>query len=320
MAAVAFEIAAPSTQVVDFGRYQDCPVLRNDRTRVVLCPQVGGRVLEYSLDGKNALFVSPYELGQPDDGWKHNPSAGRFDIGPEQIVPKRDPLFRGQWTVTSSTDHEIELTSPDCPTTGVRLVRQFSLDHQTSRLVCTQRIENISDRTVQYCHWSRTLANGAGIALLPLAGHARFPKRYVRYEGGGILTKPVDDNIRIRDGFLEVIGPPKTPKLGMDSFAGWVAHQQPAGLMFVKQYPTFPDRLYNEVAGITLSTWAPASGETVEVEPIGPAETISPGQSASFTEVWWLWDSPYPAADESVDLDRLRDRVNNLPATPWAKN
>ena len=36
--------------------YPDCIELSNATTRVVLCP-VGGRVLEYSLRGKNALYL-----------------------------------------------------------------------------------------------------------------------------------------------------------------------------------------------------------------------------------------------------------------------
>ncbi len=305
-------------KTLDFGRYRDCPVIENDTTRVVFCSQIGGRIMEYSLLGKNALFVSKFDLGsnESDVAWKSDPSAGRFDIGPEAMVPKRDELFRGKWNAEATGPRSLRLTSQKSESTGVQLVRDFELDDRGSRLRCTQRIKNICNHEVQYCHWSRTLAAGAGIVLMPLEGHARFPKRYVRYENGGILIRPEDPGIRIRDGFLEIIGPPTTPKLGMDSLAGWVAHQQPSGLLFIKQYPTYPDRLYNEVAGITLSTWAPSSGETVEIEPIGPAETIAPGGESSFTETWWLFDSEYPREGQSIDLETLRRRFAELGRKP----
>ncbi len=302
---------------VDFGRFKACPSIGNSTVRVVFCPQVGGRILEYSLRGQNSLFVSKHDLGADgaDIAWKDDPSAGRFDIGPEAIVPRRDELFRGQWTAQSTGERSLRLTSQSSSSTGVQLIREFELDERGSRLRCTQRIKNISDRSVEYCHWSRTLAAGAGIVLVPLEGFARFPKRYVRYENGGILIRPEDPGIRIRDGFLEIIGPPTTPKLGMDSFAGWVAHQQKSGLLFIKQYPTHPGMHYNEVAGITLSTWAPASGETVEIEPIGPAEQIAPGGEASFTETWWLFESKFPEAGQAIDLAALRLRLQELGKT-----
>ena len=307
--------SSDQANTIDFGRFRQCPVIQNKSTRVVFCPEVGGRILEYSFRGINGLFVSKYDLGEEtNDSWKSDPSAGRFDIGPEMIVPKRDELFRGKWEVERLGDLSLTMTSQKSPTTGVQLIREFQLDATSSRLRCTQRILNVSERTVQYCHWSRTLASGAGIVLLALEGQPRFPKRYVRYEGGGILVRPEDPGIQIRDGFLEIIGPPTTPKLGMDSFSGWVAHQQTSGLLFIKQYPTFPDRLYNEVAGITLSTWSPASGETVEIEPIGPAETIAPGGESSFTETWWLLENEYPKNGGQMDLNALRQRFNELNA------
>jgi hypothetical protein len=296
---------------IKFGRFEKCVLIQNEQVRVVLCPESGGRVLEYSLDGKNALFVSAADMGKEDtdNSWRFEPSGGRFDIGPELMMPKRDELFLGEWNVTRLSPLSVRLTSVPSESTGVQLVRDFTLDAKSSKLECQQTIVNVSDNTVQYCHWSRTLANGAGIVLVPLEGFAKFPKRYVRYANGGLLLRPEDPNVRIRDGFLEIIGPPTTPKLGMDSMAGWVSHQQPSGLMFIKKFPTYPERAYVDAGGITLATWAPPTGVTVEIEPIGPAETITSGASASFTETWWLVPSVYPKDGESVDLQWLRQQV-----------
>src|SRR4030095_7168157 len=41
--------------------YADCFELSNAATRVTLCHQVGGRVLEYSFQGTNALYLDPEE-------------------------------------------------------------------------------------------------------------------------------------------------------------------------------------------------------------------------------------------------------------------
>ncbi|MCA9140424.1 MAG: hypothetical protein KDB00_26820 [Planctomycetales bacterium] len=304
------------TKTVDFGIYQDCPILVNETTRVVFCPQVGGRILEYSLNAKNALFVSEYELtGTESEIGGTSPSAGRFDIGPEKIVAKRTESFFGAWTTESTGPRSLRMTSQPGSLTGVKLVRDFELDAESSRLICTQTIINVSDKTTQNCHWSRTFGNKAGIVLIPLEGFPRFPNRYVRYDGGGIQLAPKDDNIQIRDGFLEIIGPPSSPKLGMDSYAGWLAHQQPSGLLFIKQFPTYPKRNYCELAGLTISTWAPATGHTVELEPIGPTETLEPGQSASFTEIWSLHQNAFPQNGETFDLDRLRKIHDSLPKT-----
>ena len=76
----------------------------------------------------------------------------------------------------------------------------------------------------------------------------------------------------------------------------------------MKRYATWPDRAYNEAAGLTLSVWYP-EGARIELEPIGPREHLGPGESASFTENWWLLPFPYPEAGKDVDLQKLRTLV-----------
>ena len=90
----------------------------------------------------------------------------------------------------------------------------------------------------------------------------------------------------------------------MDSYAGWFAYLMRNDLMFVKQFRTYPDRVYNEVAGLTISIWYPED-RRVELEPIGPRERLAPGESASFTEIWSLVPFKYPEAGEFADLTRV---------------
>lgn len=299
--------AEPTSKVIVHHGYPNCIELRNEHTRVVLCPEAGGRVLEYSLDAANALFLEEAETGQPHvPGRPASMSAGRFDIGPEKTIPAHPLLWSGKWTGEIVGPGAARLTSPKDKATGTQLIREFRLAEKGSHLACTQTIVNIGAETTEWCHWSRTFARGNGICLIPLTSPSRFPNGYVMYEDGDrINIRPSDPHIRQRDGFLEIFGVPKFPKLGMDSYAGWFAYLMPNNLLFVKRFPTYPDRVYNEAAGLTVSIWYPPD-RRVELEPIGPRERLKPGQSASFTEDWHLLSFEYPKADEQVDLARLR--------------
>ena len=138
----------------------------------------------------------------------------------------------------------------------------------------------------------------------------------MQYEGGDrINLRPTDTHIRERDGFLEIFDVPQHPKLGMDSYAGWFAYLSRSGLLFVKQFPVHRDRVYNEVAGLTVSIWYPED-RRVELEPIGPRGRLAPGQSASFTEDWFLVPFPFPKAGEQIDLTRLREAVRQVTMQP----
>jgi len=303
----------PSAKFREYHGYKQAIELTRGNVRAVLCPEVGGRPLEFSVNGKNSLFLEDSE-GQPRAGRQPTVSAGRFDFGPEMTTPAHPKIFGGEWSGEISGDHSARLISPRDEATGVQLIRDFELrgDDKTARLSCKQTIVNVSSEVKEYCHWGRSFALGGGICLIPLEGKSRFPSKYALYEdSGAINVKAKDDNIRERDGFLEILGPPRKPKLGFDSYAGWLAYLMPGDLLFVKRFATYPDRVYNEAAGLTISVWYPP-GARVELEPIGPRERLEPGQAASFTEEWYLLAHAFPKNGEQVDLARLRAEVKML--------
>lgn len=298
---------------VEYHGYKQAIELTRGNVRAVLCPEVGGRPLEFSIGGKNVLRLDEQE-GQRQAGRQPAVSAGRFDFGPEMTTPSHPKIFGGEWSAEVSGDYSARLISQRDENTGVQLIRDFELkvNGKSPWLSCKQTIVNVSNEVKEYCHWGRSFAVGGGICVVPLEGKSRFPSKYALYEDGGIINvKAKDDSIRERDGFLEILGPPRKPKLGFDSYAGWLAYLAPSDLLFVKRFATYPDRVYNEAAGLTISVWYP-QGNRVELEPIGPRERLEPGQAASFIEEWYVQTYPFPKQGEQVDLARLRSDVKKL--------
>ena len=302
-----------AVRVVTYHGYTKAIELKHGNTRAVLCPQAGGRVLEFSVDGQNALFLDDEEKNwQP--GKPGPASAGRFDYGPELTVIAHPKIWSGEWTGEITSEHSAKLTSPREEAAGIQLVREFRfLTHGKSiGLSCQQTIINVSNEVREVCHWGRSFSPGGGICLIPLGDRpSKFPSKYAMYEDGAIINvRNKDELIRERDGFLEILAPPRKPKLGFDSPAGWLGYVLPNNTLFVKRFATFPDRVYNEAAGLTLSVWYP-TGPRIELEPIGPRERLQPGESASFTEDWWLLSHPFPKAGERINLQKLSEQVAN---------
>jgi hypothetical protein len=250
-------------------------------------------------------------LDPAEKNWKPGQradSAGRFDYGPELTVAAHPKAWGGEWSAEIGKDGSAKLTSPADDPGGIQLVREFRLvpRGESVGLSCKQTMTNVSKQTREVCHWGRSFSPGGGICVVPLGDRpSRFPSKYAMYEDGAIINvRAKDDNIRERDGFLEILAPPRKPKLGFDSYAGWLAYVMPNDRVFVKRFATFPDRVYNEAAGLTLSVWYP-TGPRIELEPIGPRERLKPGESASFTEEWWLLPHPYPKKGERIDLKAL---------------
>lgn len=309
-------------EFTEFHGHSKAVTLSRDDARVVIAPQAGGRVLEFSVNGTNAMWLEDKEKdwkpGQPPLS-----SAGRFDFGPELTVTKHPAIWSGDWTAEITGPFSARLISPQDPSAKVQLIRDFSLVTATKKeggvlmpdpskavkLSCKQTVINLASEPREYCHWGRSFSPGGGICVIPLAGQSRFPSKYAMYEDSAIINvRNQDDRIRERDGFLEILSPPRKPKLGFDSYAGWLGYVMPNNHLFVKRYETYPDRPYLEAAGLTLSVWYP-EGARIELEPIGPREALKPGEAASFTEDWWLLPFDYPKAGENIDLPKLKKFV-----------
>ncbi len=312
---------AEGARRVKFLNYPDCIELSNAAgAAAVLGQHVGGRVLSFKLGDFESLYLDPREAEWTPDGDRKPASAGRFDIGPEYLIPDRAELWSGAWTAEITGPRSARLTSEPAPDAGIRLIRDFTLAADSAHLACTQTMENTSDRPRRWCHWGRMFARTGGIGVVPLTPeHARFPNGYIMMRGRDeMLILPEDPQIRRRGDFLEVLGPPALPKLGFDSYAGWFAYQMPGDIAFVKTYAADPSREYGEIAGLTLSIWYPRAEAlpACELEPIGPMETLPPGGEASFTEHWHLLPNPFPAAGERLDLDALAAKVKPLLPNP----
>lgn len=301
------------TSMVEYFGYPDCIALENASARVVLGLH-GGRVLEYAWKGENAIYLDPahrgwvYEPGQPEI----DPSGGRFDVGPELVIPAHPDLWLGKWQGEITGPRRARLTSPEDRPTGTRLIREFELDEDSSHLRCTQIIKNVSDRVQERCHWSRTFAKGRGICLVPLSDHLnRFPKKYIVYGPGPIINyAPEDPNIRVREGFVEIVDTPIEAWIAVDSYAGWFGYLMRSDLLFVKRFPTYPERMHADLTGHTVVMWY-YKDVLCELEPFGPKEILAPGQSSSFTEDWWLLPHPFPKAGEEVDLAGVKKLVDS---------
>ena len=300
----------PAARVAESHGYSKAVEIKLGKARAVLCPQAGGRVLEFSVGGTDAMYFD-----EAEKNWKPGKpgpiTAGRFDYGPELTVTPHPKAWAGEWTAEITKAGSVKLTSPH-EAAGIRLGREFRLVPRGDvvGLSCTQTMTNDSKEVREVCHWGRSFSPGGGICVVPLGDRpSRFPGKYAMYEDGAVINvRARDDNIRERDGFLEILAPPRKPKLGFDTYAGWLAYVMPNDTLFVKRFPTYPDRVYNEAAGLTLSVWYP-TGPRIELEPIGPRERLRPGDSASFTEDWWLLSHPFPKKGQPIDLKALGEQV-----------
>jgi hypothetical protein len=284
---------------VDVGSYKNCFEVGNGTVRVVLGHHRGGRILVYERDEKNVLYLADESGWAPDaKGKARHLTAGRFDVGPEQLQVRGEDLWQGAWIATATGDREVTMISKVDSKSGLHVTRKFTLAESTSQLSIVQTVVNKSDKPVRQCFWSRTFAVHGGIAIVPCdSKKSLMPNLYCMCPNGKTINfRPEDPAIRRVDDFLLVEGPPQFAKLGMDSVNGWVAYQTQQDQLFVKRFPVADQANYGELAGYNLSIWYPKESflSTCEVEPIGPMKELAPNESDSFTVQWWLLENEFP--------------------------
>lgn len=298
--------------------YKNCIELSNDKVRVVLDPNVGGRVLIYERSGKDILYHDPALAGQiyepfGDDKmpW-FGPEAGRFDVGPEKAMPERKTLWAGTWEGEITGQLYARMFSKVCPDTHLQLIREFELDNNSSKLICKQTIKNSGEKQVRVNHWSRTLAKGNGILIAPIDSDSRFPEGFIVYSPDETMDfEPLNEpGVRVRNGYLEIFSAPDRPKFVFDVDPGWLAYITDQNQIFIKKFDPHIGRMSGEMAAVNASVWY-YKDLMCEIEPIGPMEILDPGSCASFIEDWWLEPFDFPA-DRKVDLEKIEKIISGL--------
>ena len=135
--------------------------LKNEFIEVAVAPELGGRIMEFSLSGRNFLFENPRLKGaenvQPTSAW----DGKWLNYGGEKIWPAPqgwgdperewggppDPFIDGgRFEVLAEGENFIEIASPVEPRSGVRISRKIEILEGQSRAKISARLFNRSEK------------------------------------------------------------------------------------------------------------------------------------------------------------------------------
>ncbi len=303
---------SPAAKIISDHGYDNLIEIKNSTTRVVLEPNMGGRVLSFQLNSVEILQQNPAQAGLQPTREKTEPrlAGGRFDVGPTTALPKHNTLWQCAWSAEITGKYSARMTSQIDPDLGIQLIREFTLDQKKAHLACKQIMINHNKEAFHGCFWSRTFAKGGGVAFAPIPAKGVFPRGYgLNLEPKGsfnFLPEP-EPNVRIRDNILEFLGEPSSQKSIFNLSDGWMAYLSPDDLLFIKTFPFDPAWQYADPPQHHASYWH-LKDEIIEIEPNGPLQIIQPGEQAEFTEHWWLVEFDLPE-NKLVNLEKLRNVI-----------
>jgi len=286
--------AAPATQPLAApATYQGWKTLRlgNNLIELQILPEIGGRIIQFQLGGKEFLWVNPQLAGKPPPANGLTKDGGWFNVGGDKLWPAPqgwdneqqwpgppDAVLDGQpYQLEQLPDKEplpgqpaevaIRLTSRNDPRSGIRLSRIVRLFADSTRVSFEATMENIDTKPRRWGIWAHTQLDGAKSdhsghnpllrAWCPLHPQSRFAKGYAVIFGEKNNPSFQPD---VERGLMHVQYQYKVGKIGLDSPAGWAATVNGEnGAVFVQRFVFEPKQDYPD--GSSVEFWLNGAGQ-----------------------------------------------------------
>jgi hypothetical protein len=286
-----------------FRGWEDCYRLTNREFEAVVVPQVA-RIMRYGpVGGGNLLWVNdettPAALG---DGGEPPRVGGWINYGGYKLwpAPQKDwgwpppaELDAGPCTVEVLGDGAICLTGSPGPKEGVRFDRIIRLAATGSRLDIDQVMVNVSqDRTVTWAIWDVTQVPGQGVAFAPLGQEAEY-RVETKAEPG--------DAMRAVQGMLRLEPAAEAYKAFISGPPGWLGCIC-EGWLFVKAFDI--DEAPVPEPETAREIWVGPTGY-MELEIVGPAVTLRPGESTRLAQTWEVFPMGGKRAWDTELVERI---------------
>jgi hypothetical protein len=320
---VALACACPSlgkatVSKIDYEGWKCCWELANPLVRVVVVPQIGGRIMEYSLLGENVIWRNPAELGvvMPSDLGKKWHNYGGYKAWNAPQARWRAPDYDNFYDyapakaepISSTGDGEqmvgVRVTTAPIPHLGFQFIRDVFLSDRTSRVRIIETMRNVSNREIEWSIWDVTQVKAPCWIAFPLHVTKHCPDGWRRLLGPE-YPDPHSVTALGKIGVMRYSG--ALDKAGTPSPDGWIVYIKDQ-LAYVKQWGVRTvDAEYPDFGcSAQAFTADKAMGGYAEIEVLGPMVKLKPGETASLTQDWFLSRLNQSASDPADVIERLR--------------
>ncbi len=287
-------IPAPVEQPVREGAPQQVTLSRGFRfasgeLELVIDPTDGGRVIEFSLGGKNVLRERSASESYGSSFW----TSPQSDWG----WPPPFELDSGEWQwSTTRGGKELVLESELAAKLSLQVSQGVSMDPSRGAVTFRYTIENRGTLPRKVAPWQNTRVAPGGLTLYP-SGGPLSPESTLSFDTSGEIAFFQHEPRRFTSG-VKSFG---------DGKEGWLAHVD-GDLVLIKVFPDVPPELQAPKEA-EIEIFVDGAGKFVEVEQQGPYVEVQPGQSSEWTVTWYLRRLPKtivaePGSAELVDFIR----------------
>ena len=302
--------SAPKADEVEYQGWKKAFRICNETVQLIIVTEVGPRILFFGFRGEhNEFHEVPEHAGKSGDGVFRVYGGHRLWVSPEverTYYPDNVPV-----SVRRYKDAFIFTAPPEAVYPGTNLQKEVEvkLAGAGTHVSVTHRISNLGKEATEMAPWALSVMAGGGKAILPLPPRAPVAADRLLPEGVLALwcyTDLADPRWRIGTKYIQLHQEQnpasrfKEQMTGIYNPFGWGAYFR-RGHLFVKRAEVRRNAKYPDF-GCNFETYTDPS--SLELETLGPLQTLEPGQTAEHTEEWWLFRD-IPSGEDETWVDSV---------------
>lgn len=296
-------------EIVQYGGWENCYRLSNDIIDLIVTGDVGPRIIRLGFHGQANMFKEFSEqLGKTKgDKWLifgghrlwHAPEAQ-----PRTYYPDREPVL------IQEIEHGLVVTQKPEISTGMQKQIEIVISQNKPEVFLIHRLINHNQWPVEAAPWALSVMAQGGMAVIPLPPKGPHPEFLSPTCSLSMwpYTNLTDPRWTFGEKFILLQQDPhnsKPQKIGVFSSVGWGAYIN-NGFMFVKRVPIHLDGVYPDM-GANFEVFTNA--EMLELETLGPLESIPPKGQIELHEHWTL-HKDIPPVESEADVERVISSLN----------
>lgn len=283
-------------EVVPYGGWNRCARFVLGKIELLVTMDVGPRVIRLALmEGENELKEYASQMGQTGGQEYRSYGGHRLWIGPEDPVrtmqPDNDPVehsVEGDWQVFRIEPDQF----------GMQKEMAVAVDESRQAFRLRHRVYNRgSEPKNPFTPWTITVMAPGGECLFPHAPFQPHPERLlpVRPLVLWSYTRLNDPRYTLGPGIVRFRHDPNgdNQKIGMPVEQGYAAYAN-HGNLFLKRFDYDSAADYPDF-GCNFETFT--RQDMLEVESLGPMQTVAQGAYAEHFETWYLLEGQAPPED-----------------------
>jgi hypothetical protein len=298
----------PAVQIVrtPYGGWPNCYRISNDDVDLIVTGDVGPRVIRFGFVGGQNLFkeFAGQMGGRGEANWQ--PRGGhRIWMAPEK-VPETYALDNAPVAIEVAGD-TLTATQPVEPETGLEKQIAVTLAASGSGVTVVHRLRNTGDTPCELAPWALTMMapGGHGITGFPPRGTHPEDLAPTNPLVMWAFSNLADPRWTFTRKYLVLRNDPantgQPQKLGHFNEDTWGAYLLNSDL-FIKRVTADPARRYADM-GASYETFT--NPDFLELETLGPLDTLAPGASVEHVERWTLHRGITISSWTDDELDRV---------------